>query len=45
MRFKTTIGKRATDPNDTVGRCDRSLMVFNTKDLVKQMEWNHNLLI
>ena len=39
MRFKNVSGKRATDTNDTVGRCDISMMVFNTKDLVKKMEW------
>jgi uncharacterized protein with NAD-binding domain and iron-sulfur cluster len=45
MRFKNVSGKRATDTNDTVGRCDISMMVFNTKDLVKKMEWVGNELI
>ena len=45
MRFKNVSGKRATNTNDTVGRCDRSLMVFNTSDLVKQMEWVGNQLV
>jgi hypothetical protein len=45
MRFKNVSGKRATDTNDTVGRCDISMMVFNTKDLVKKMEWVGNELV
>jgi hypothetical protein len=45
MRFKNVSGKRATDTNDTVGRCDLSMMVFNTKDLVKKMEWVGNELV
>lgn len=45
MRFRNTTGKRATNPNETVGRCDKSLMVFNTSDLVKQMEWIGNQLV
>jgi hypothetical protein len=45
MRFKNVSGKRAIDTNDTVGRCDLSMMVFNTKDLVKKMEWVGNELV
>lgn len=44
MRFKNTSGKR-TSGNDTVGRCDISMMVFDTTDLVKKMEWVGNELV
>jgi hypothetical protein len=44
MRFKNASGKR-TSGNDTVGRCDLSMMVFDTTDLVKKMEWVGNELV